>query len=233
MKSLVKHLVDNNLEEIVEKSFLNCHTKGLHSVMLLDAPGKTIRLFISEPRSEMSKNTIEQFKDGVPLSIAFHSHHCDITIKCIFGIIKNWKVSELPNSDSANSDNSFVRPKNSAPQELLPEDLTVSKYRYKSAILDGEIKFEKLCDSSLRTISIVTAHPGIVIPMKAHEIHTVSTDKSRICAWLVYEGKEDESYEKACFSNTDPNTSEFKNELYKKPTSEEVIGLLKMVHLLN
>lgn len=232
MKQLVKHLVDNHIEEITQKSFLNCHTKGLHSIMLLDVPEKRIRLFISEPNSEMSKNTVENFVDGVPLSIAFHSHHCDITIRSIFGVIKNWKVCEI-SSEEQTGDNHLVRPKHVDSKISLIDDIEVFKYAYKSAILDGEMKFEKQCSAKLRTVSVVSLYPGISIPMKANEIHTVSTDKNRICAWFVYEGKENSNYEKVCFSNSDPNISEFKNELYKKPTTEDVLGLLKMVHLLN
>src|SRR6478752_10393471 len=97
MKHLISHLIKNYLEEIVNKSLLHCHCKGLHSIMLLESPGKTIRLFISTPQSEMYKNLPETFNyekatgeslfHSKKMSIAFHPHHCNVTLHVINGCI--------------------------------------------------------------------------------------------------------------------------------------------------
>lgn len=79
MKELIKHLVNNHLDTIVEKSFLNCHVMGLHSIMLLESPEKTIRLFVSDGNSKLRKNTEENILKGKQ-TLAFHPHHCNITL---------------------------------------------------------------------------------------------------------------------------------------------------------
>ena len=56
MKHLIKHLIDNHMENIISRSLKNCHCTGLHSIMLSESPEKTIRLFISDEKSEMYKN---------------------------------------------------------------------------------------------------------------------------------------------------------------------------------
>lgn len=47
MLSIIKHFVQNNYETVINKSFLNCHVHGLHSIMLHDVDGQRIRLFIT------------------------------------------------------------------------------------------------------------------------------------------------------------------------------------------
>lgn len=82
MKVLIKHLLDNNIDEIVAKSYLNCHCIGLHSIMLLDSPEKTIRMYITTENHEMYED--------INLPIAIHPHHCNLTLYCIKGEIFNY-----------------------------------------------------------------------------------------------------------------------------------------------
>ncbi len=78
MKNLIKHLLKENEEEIVAKSLFNCHIVGLHSIMLYECPGKTIRMFICDENHELFEN-----------SLAIHPHHCNITLHQIYGQMTN------------------------------------------------------------------------------------------------------------------------------------------------
>lgn len=80
MKELIKHFVKNNPEDVGTKSLYNCHVEGLHSIMLFDSPGKTIRLFITS----IGRHTL-----FIPDVLAHHPHHCDLTLVCVKGKFEN------------------------------------------------------------------------------------------------------------------------------------------------
>jgi len=80
MKNLIKHLVRENIDTIVDRSLLNCHATGLHSIMLIEKPEQTIRMFYTHDNHTLWKNnTVSDF------SLAIHSHHCNITLMQLFG----------------------------------------------------------------------------------------------------------------------------------------------------
>lgn len=210
MKQLIKHLIENNLEEIVSKSLMNCHCVGLHSVMLLDCPGKTIRLYVSMPDSEISKPRTAIFSvtpDNTPL--AFHPHHCDLTLHCLVGCLNNVNVKE----------------------NMFSGDY-VTKYLYHSKIKEGEIKFEVKGSSRLKLYAHRQLSSGDTLYLKASDIHSVFCTPYSLTAWLVYEGQEDPNYVPYCWSNRDLNKQDYTN-LYRKATKDEVMLLLRAAELIN
>lgn len=42
MHTFIDHFLQNNKEEVVKNSIIHCHLKNVHSVMLLNSPGKMI-----------------------------------------------------------------------------------------------------------------------------------------------------------------------------------------------
>ncbi len=207
MKELIKHLLKNNIDEIVSKSLLNCHCIGLHSIMLLDSPGKTIRLFIGMPNNELCKNLPEDFGNR-NMSIAFHPHHCNLTLHCVKGRILNWVVRETQAGTS------------------------VTKYKYHSKIKEGDLSFEVIGPAKLSTTKCRWINEGESSIMDAKDIHTVACDPETLSAWLVYEGIEDPNYSSFCWSNTDLNNKDITG-LYLQPSKNEIIHLLKMVGLID
>lgn len=167
MKELIKHLLANNYDEIKEKSIFNCHSVGLHSIMLLESPGKTIRLYIADSNHVLYRNFPENLGQE-RLSLSFHAHHCNLTLHCVYGKLLNWHV------------------KGTAEQF----GFQIDKYNYKSKIKDGELSFHKV-DSreNLETVNYIFLNEGDSLQMSASDIHTVAVDKGRVSAWLVYEGK--------------------------------------------
>lgn len=209
MKTLIKHLLANNSEEIIAKSIWNCHTIGLHSIMLLDSPSKTIRLYITGENHLLYRNFPENF-DKEFLSLSFHAHHCNLTIECVYGRLLNWKVK----------------------QTMDPFGFNIDKYKYKSAIKTGELAFDKVlsCDT-LESVEYKFISEGESIEMPASAIHTVAVDKGRVSAWLVYEGLEDSKYESVCYTNGNPNQVKLEG-LYQKMPLSAIEHLLKKIDLL-
>lgn len=204
MKELVRHLIANNFDEIRAKSLLNCHCKGLHSIMLLESPGKTIRLYIAVEGNELSRN----FPDGRFQSIAFHPHHCNLTLHCVKGQLLNWTLKE---SDASG--------------------MYLTKYKYRSKINEGELSFENSGVSYLKTESLTWLKKGESVHMPANQIHTVACNDNEISAWLVYEGVEDPHYESFCWSNSNPNQLDATG-LYRQPTEQQILKLLSDCDLL-
>lgn len=200
MKELIKHLLENNREEILSKSLMNCHAIGLHSIMLLESPGKTIRLFIAMPYHELWKNLPADFDEN-RMSIGFHPHHCNITLHCIMGRFHNWTVKENVWGYS------------------------VKKFEYKSKINGGEFGVTPIGFPLINSTSQRWVYENEVVSMRANEIHTVGVEKGKVAAWFVYEGKEDPSYKPYLYSNHDID-KEGKKDLYQKMPFIDVEYLL-------
>lgn len=203
MKNLVSHFVQNHLPEITSKSLLHCHCRGVHSIVLMESPGKTIRLYISEPGSELWKNDPEHFENGKNMSIAFHPHHCSLT--------RNITNREMKQSDKG---------------------LEMEKFIYRSGITNGKIGFESVGKEFLETKKITQLRPDQSITLSAKDIHTIYCDRDQLNAWFVYEGKEDENYKPFCWSNADLSNLDSKG-LYEKPSEKQVIELLTKINLLD
>jgi len=199
MKTLIKHFIENNSKEVLEKSLFNCHVKGVYSIMLLDSPGKTIRLYITDVDHELNP-----FMNRV-INVGYHPHHCDLTLKIVEGTLTNITVEETDDIDS---------------------DFEIDKYLYKSKISKGEMRFDHIGRTDMKYIDRKILDKGDELFMKADEIHTVSVEKDKICAWLVFEGKSDPKYIPYCYSTTNLNYENGEG-LYIKPESmDQIIELL-------
>ena len=208
MKSLITHLIKNNLQEIVSRSLLNCHCMGLHSIMLLESPGKTIRLYISEPGGDMYKNSPRHHDKGKGMSLAFHPHHCNLTLECVTGTIMNWEMKVVPTGR-----------------------FKIDRFLYTSGITEGEMGFKKDGEDVLQTKKKTYLKWGQTVSMPAEAIHTVACAEDTLCAWLVYEGEENPDYIPYCWSNSNLEESTQKG-LYIQPSEAQVKKLLKSVNLL-
>lgn len=70
----------------IDLSLINCHVKGLHSLVLTPGP-QMRRIFFTTPDHEMHS----------PDAVAIHQHHCDLWLVPLFGEdhIANWTPTEL------------------------------------------------------------------------------------------------------------------------------------------
>jgi hypothetical protein len=204
INTFIENLIKNHLEEITEKSLLNCHVDGLHSIMLLDHPEKTIRLYVAMPGNTLYKNT--RFTTNL-MSLSFHPHHCDLTLQVTRGHLTNWNVKE---SDTGTE---------------------FDKYIYHSQITEGRLGFEYVGKSFLETTKRILISEGGQEFLSADTIHTVACSTDRVTAWLVYEGKEDPNYIPYCWTNTDLLNQDH-SKLYQKPTQADVLMLLNEAGLI-
>jgi hypothetical protein len=203
MKTLVTHLVREHLAEIANKSLLDCHVRGLHSIMLLDTPEQRVRLFVATERHELWRNTAESLG-----SIAAHPHHCNITLHCIQGAFVNLEYAI------------------SKTGKYLP-------YIYRSALLNGTGGFTKSQrNGPVALIGQRAVGVGDSLALPAYHIHSVSVPPGQRAAWFVYEGKEDAQYSSLSYSDQDLEQADFQG-LYGKMDEQQVISLLVEVGLLD
>lgn len=166
MRSLIKHLWQQNHEEIIKNSLGSCHAEGLYSILFHKSPGFCIRAFIAAERYHtLWKNAPDCIENWQ--SIAFHPHHCDLTLIPIFGPVWNWVITD-------------------------GHDRTIQQFRYNST-LDGETtKFSPEGYKTFRTKSYERLDGPT--KMAASDIHTVFVPSEHRAAWFVLEGKEDLGY---------------------------------------
>lgn len=201
MRQLINHLLQTNIDEIISKSLINCHAEGLHSILFIDTPDKRVRLFFADHKHELWRNDPENIISQ-PMSIAFHPHHCDITMHVIDGKVSNWCVCENPNKNAPG--------------------LMFGKFLYHSAIINNDdVHFEQVDETKLLNVGIRNMYKSDTKFMPATSMHTVYVPRFSRAAWFIYEGKEDPNYKPYCYSNCNPNMT-ISNELYKPATEFDV-----------
>lgn len=181
---LLRHVVQTDPTRVASKSYLNCHVKGMHSVMLVDCPGALVRMFIATPDHEMWKNT--PGNSGEVMSLGYHAHRTELTLHLARGRMSNI-IGQVP-----------------VGWYQINNTRQVSAYRYVSKIMDreGGGKFEKQDNISLLMEGHVNnMSPGDTAYMPADMLHTVYVPRGEAAAWFVYEGKEDKNYDSVTLSD--------------------------------
>lgn len=209
----LRHLVRENLQDVAENSFLNCHAKGVHSFMINEYPGKSIRVFFATSEHDLARNhdvAINRVIGARPMSVAFHTHRRNLLLETILGSVTNVTAVEDPGAN-------------------FP--LKLKKFEYKSKILDGKMEFVLINEESPLVITQVNPlGEGQSKYLASNELHTIVVPHGQRAAWLVFEGNEDNMYRSDCFSNADLDKLSDEG-LYIKPTEEQTRQILGSIGL--
>ena len=200
---------------MLAKSLANCHTKNVDSILFDDTPGARIRMFIAHENHDLWKN---RFRGHNELSVAFHSHHCDLTILPVLGEFCNMQVSTEKdrNADSWSTWN-------------------LNAFKYKSKINADECKFNNLGQKTIYYLdelwyaNAVNCHCNNYLELKANQIHSICAQKGKAAAWVCYEGKDDPNYDAICYSNADLTKFD-DSELYKLMDKNYLYNTLNKVY---
>ena len=194
------------MKQILDRSMLHCHTPFVHSIMLLECPEKTIRLFVAEPNHKLNDNSLGRYKAGQ--SLGFHAHHCELTLVPTRGDLWNWIIAPQPNGA-----------------------IKLGEYRYQSAITKGKIGFQRLGDANFVSQEYRCVRVGDSKAMVASDIHTVVVEAGEPAAWFALEGRENPNYDNRCWSSTDLEREDFSG-LYQRMDEKTLRELLYLAHLL-
>lgn len=211
MQALIKHLVGADLSGIAARSIRNCHTVGLDSISLIVDGGKpVVRLFVAREEHDLWVNDPAL---GQPLSIGYHAHHCDITLDVVHGRLFN-HIGRVGVHDGA-------------------LQVRCGEYVFRSAIKDGGLGFARTGDAVL---SVGYGSQGIAegssVFMGAEEIHTVSVRRGDVCAWFVYEGRENADHIPLCYTNNHGLLAHPRSDLYERMTPGMVMESLRLARLV-
>lgn len=153
----------------------NCHARGLHSVVLGEDGGRLRRLFIATPEHTLWRNTLV----GLPLSIGYHAHHCDLTIKVLAGSIANFTL----------------RPGHGR---------KLAAWRYQSPIRGEAPRFVRLFGPAAYGADFVILNEASApLHLPAAVMHTVNVTRDATAVWLIEEGEEDPHYLPLTLSDDD------------------------------
>lgn len=198
--ALIRHLWRTQSGAIVNGSYLDCHARGLHSLMLIDKPGAVVRMFVATPDHELHRN----FSLGHgSLSIAFHNHDAELTLHVVRGQIINVTLDQV----SAGA----AHP--------------LRQFRYSSQIRDGRGGFTATGIVIGAATEPRWLTPGETVFMRSEELHTVAIPKGTGAAWFVYEGAKNPAFSAIAYSNDDLTTFD-PGQFYRRPTWSEVRDLL-------
>lgn len=193
----------------------NCHVKGLHSIMLHNEPENRIRLFATDSTHELWRNM-----PGYGMSLAFHPHHCDVTLVAVDGAVFNRSMTLLSDGQEARD---FGK--------ATPPALTMCKYQ--SAIGEGRGRLVPTEVTTRRYLTGCTAvhrfSEGLFMP--ARQMHSIYVGKYERVAWLVIEGKEDPAYESVCYTDNPVFDTKGDKDMYSKMSELEMIEMLTSVQL--
>lgn len=208
-REYLKHQLQRAMRGAITNGIFNCHVKGLHSIVFHDDVVGRQRLFYTSEDHELGKNFMLNFGSiSKDQSLAFHSHHCDITLLPMYGRVSN------------------ITP--AFGTKLLPvKDVPwlVPQYRYTSAISGKEGKLKPTGKGrELRHVSSRLLSRPIELPAK--EFHTVAVPDKELAAWVVFEGQEDPKYNSSCYT-FNPNFDA--SQLYQPMTEGQIIRELSKV----
>lgn len=189
---------------IYEKCVKNCHAKNLYSIVLKELEnGRLLRMYVAVPGNELFKNNP---KNGEMMSVGFHNHRYDIGLQVICGQLTNHLIEEA---------NSF---------------LFYKKYGFETGM--GESKLTQPTIVFQNNVSVkfgkfTSLQKGDFLQLKAEELHTISTPKNELVAWLVLEGELQLNFVPKLITNKVLNESSTA-PFYKKPTRKEIDEIIKL-----
>lgn len=184
----------------LQKSFLNCHVRGLHSIVFdEEKDGRLTRMFIHEPGGDLSIGMN---------SIAAHCHRRDLKFTMLAGFLRNIIV--------INSDHVGPYAKIYDWHTPIGNPRGGNFTRVPGAVSPwiGENSY--------------TYIKGQTFSLRGHERHTVSCTTDSYTAWLIEEGDLNPNYDSTVWSFEDLENWNSEG-LYQKFTSlkqiKDLIGL--------
>jgi hypothetical protein len=179
---MIHALLNHHAKRIINRdscnALMDCHVKGLLSIMLQDEPGNRIRMFYATDDHQLHQRAGAHNPD---MTLAVHPHHCDITLVKVFGEVWN---------------DTFRMEEN--------ETGSYHECRYSSKINCGRGGLEDTGRRFIATDYMRRQINQYGTYMDAKQLHSIYVPQGTEAAWLVIEGREDETYESVCYT-TNPH----------------------------
>lgn len=176
--ALLRHHIERMHYGAKYSALVNCHVRGLTSIVLHDEPENRVRLFIADGHHQLWRSDLPA---AGPMSLAVHPHHCDVRFVGLLGNVENLVCATTPNPTG---------------------DWT--EFEYRSAITQGTGSFTRTGNERADMHLLKRERMADCPTLRANQLHTVFVSRGFPAAWLVIEGREDPKYSGLCWSNTEP-----------------------------
>ncbi len=204
MKPFIQHMIKENINYIVENSYLNAGVKGLHCIHIIEGDTYGIKLYVTDTNHEMQLNMPQFFHNGITLP--FSQYNRNIKIMPIKGGISLWQVK-----------------KNDFKCNILTNE-------YFSHSDNGVIEYEMVNENvSLETVSVWPLSTNQVCNLKGTDLYTIGANFGAVHAWFIFEGKAINEPSYNVYTNGKLNTS---GNLYIKPSKNDILALFDKIGYL-
>lgn len=187
------------MNPILSASLTNCHVTGLDSIVFKES-APMVRVYVAHVNHVLWRNNPE---DGHIMSLGFHQHRQDITMVPLFGTVCNVHPDLLVRN----------KPK-----------YQFYGYSYSSQIADGKGGFTRLRDGIDNGMTYSIQQLDVPTFLKGDMPHSVYVPKGETAAWMICEGRPNEYYDSALWTN-DPNLESADLSGLYQPMTEESLAM--------
>lgn len=203
IEAYLKHHIDRSMRTPYNGLY-DCHVKGLHSIVLNDAPENRTRIFFTRGSHLLFQNTTG-WCIPTNMSLAIHAHHCDVQLVQIYGKVRTDHYDLVEDAEGY-----------------------LEEARYVSAIATGD---KGRLDATGRRFGVRACDSYWLSPrgvrLRADVKHTVYVPFAEEAAWIVIEGEEDPDYESVCYTN---NLKFDADKHYRPMTQNQITDNLRRIY---
>lgn len=191
---------------VYEKCVKDCHAKNLYSIVLkVLESGRLLRMYVALPDNELYKNDPQ---NDELMSIGFHNHRYDIGLQVVRGQLTNHLLREAES------------------------DVFYKKYGFETGMGKSKLRQPKIVFQNKISVKFGESKllkSGDFLQLKAEQLHTISTPKNELVAWLILEGKRADEFIPKLISNRMLDDSSTVS-LYQQMTVKEVDEVMELLN---
>lgn len=209
LRSLIHQALSLAIEGGPINALLNCHVRGLSSIVLVDRPTHRIRMFFAEKDHQLWRNLPVAGKHNEAMSLGFHRHRQSIELHRVFGHVRNLTARPM---------HYVLRDGDYVVDGLLP-------CRIDSKILGGRGEIEVIRQTPISLqVHVEELLPGRPIMLAGERLHTVHVKQHSNAAWIIVEGALCPDYDDTFYTN---NPSFDASSMYMPMSRDAVVQRLR------
>lgn len=190
---------------IYEKCVKDCHAKNLYSIVLKELEnGRLLRLYVVLAENDLYKNDP---KNEAKMSIGFHNHRYDIGLQVVYGQLTNQVIRKAKS------------------------DCFYKRYGFETGMGKGHLEQPKIVFKGMVAVEFAlpqVLQKGGFLFLSSDILHSISTPKNEMVAWLILEGEAKKDFSPKLITNAtldDSSTQKF----YNRPSNLEVDAILQRI----
>lgn len=209
MKELVQHMLNTEINNLANRSYLNYFTKGLHCVKLVDNDDCEIAMYIALPDENNLESNFYNKSKGRNFITSVSSNYSDKTI-----VVAKGKLVAFIYEDATDKN---------------PNHGQVTKVKkYKNNSVIGQPIYTEVDTSFIRLTDKHIINEGKTRQINANTFHTYATFKEELVVWFEILGEYPGNFEDVVYNNIDPSKL-LNDNMLRTPSSKYLSHLLTLV----